>query len=149
MIIGLWRLTQPKANSIKGGKYMSPAKMSTDQIKAKIRNHYGEVNKRNLAVLDENYTPDIVVHALQFGIEIKGLEAMKPAFDGLFTAFPDFHLAVEDIIVEGDKAAFRITMTGTQKGKFMNQAPTGQKMTQTSFVFLRLEGNKIAEQWEK
>jgi predicted ester cyclase len=128
---------------------MSPAKMSADQIKAKIRHHYGEINKKNLAVLNENYTPDVVIHALQLGMDMKGLEALKPAFDGLFSAFPDFRLTVEDIVVESNKAAFRITMTGTQKGKFMNQAPTGQKVTQTSFVFMRYEGDKIAEQWEK
>jgi predicted ester cyclase len=128
---------------------MSPIKMSADQVKAKIRRHYGEINKKNLAVLDENCAPNIVIHALQHGMEIKGLDALKPAFDGLLSAFPDFRLTVEDIVVEGDKAAFRITMTGTQQGTFMNATPTGEKIAQTSFVFLRFEGDKIAEQWEK
>jgi predicted ester cyclase len=128
---------------------MSPVKVSATQTKAAIRHLYQELEKKNQAILDENYAPNVVVHALQFGIEIKGLEMLKPALAGLLAAFPDIRFTVEDIVAEADKAAFRIAWAGTQKGEFMNQSPTGKKITQTAFVFLRYEGDKIAEQWEK
>ena len=80
---------------------MSPAKMSATQTKAAIRHLYQELAKKNQAVLDECYAPNVVVHALQHGIEIKGLEVMKPALAGLLAAFPDIHFAVEDIVCEG------------------------------------------------
>ncbi len=128
---------------------MSMVKMSSTQTKAAIRHLYQELEKNNLAVLDENYASNVVVHALQYETEIKGLEVLKPALAGFLAAFPDVHFVVEDIITEADKAAFRISCSGTQKGEFMNQPPTGKKVTQTAFVFLRLEGDKIAEQWEK
>ena len=91
----------------------------------------------------------MAVHVLQHGMEINGLEAMKLGLAGLLAAFPDIQFAVEDIVCEGQRAAFRIAWTGTQKGEFMNQPPTGKTVTQTAFVFLRYEGDKIAEQWEK
>ena len=128
---------------------MSPAKVSATQTKARIRHLYQELSKKNPAVLDECYAPNVAVHVLQHGMEINGLEALKLGLAGLLAAFPDVQFAVEDIVCEEDKAAFRIAWTGTQKGEFMNQPPTGKKVTQTAFVFLRYEGDKIAEQWEK
>ena len=49
-----------------------------------------------------------------------------------FTAFPDGHWEVIDILVEGvadgDRAAWRERFTGTQQGEFMGMPPTGRKV---------------------
>jgi hypothetical protein len=36
---------------------------------------------------------------------------------GMFDAFPDAHVAIDDIVAEGDKAVVRCTVTGTHKGE--------------------------------
>ena len=41
----------------------------------------------------------------------------------MLAAFPDWHLAVEDLIAGGDKTAARVTVTGTHKGEFMGVPP--------------------------
>ncbi|HXJ96190.1 MAG TPA: ester cyclase [Terriglobia bacterium] len=63
-------------------------------------------------------------------------------------AFPDFHFALEDMIVEGNKVALRIPFTGTHQGKFWGLEPTGKTIHVTETLILRIEGGKIAEMWE-
>jgi predicted ester cyclase len=130
---------------------MSTVSMSTKLRIAQIRHRFEEYNKRNLAVLDAECAPDVVVHNVATGAEIRGIEAYKQSWNGTFTAFPDVHYTVEDVVVEGDKVALRYTMTGTHEGRLgniaANLAPTGKKVTQTLFGLQRYEGGKIAEIW--
>lgn len=63
-------------------------------------------------------------------------------------AFPDVHFTIEDMIDEGDWVATRVTGRGTHLGRpFMGIAPTGYKVTWSSFGFFRVEGGKIAEHY--
>ena len=121
--------------------------MTPEQVKAAIRHEFDELNKKNLAVIDDNYSPNIVVHHLVFGTEIRGLEAFKQEQRDVFTAFPDHHRMVDDIVVGGGKVAIRHTWSGTHEGKSGNIAPTGKRVTMTMFSFRRYEGGKVVEQW--
>jgi predicted ester cyclase len=53
-------------------------------------------------------------------------EGMRMFYDALWRAFPDSHLVIDDLIVEGDKAVSRYIFTGTQKGEFMGIPPSGK-----------------------
>ena len=44
--------------------------------------------------------------------------------------------------------ATRLTISGTHQGEFMGIPPTGKQATMTSIVISRIEGGKIAEDWE-
>ena len=125
--------------------------MTPEQIKASIRQSFEEFNERNLTAQLERNTPNLVVHNLATGVEIKGLEAYQKSQDALIESFPDLHRTIEDIIVEGDKAFVRQTYTGTHKGKLGatagNLAATGRKLSWGGFGVLRYEGNKVAETW--
>lgn len=129
---------------------MSTVTMSTGQRKALARHIFEELNKRNPAVYDDNYSPNLVFHQ-SVGTDVTGLEAFKQIWKNVFSAFPDAHFTLDDIVAEDNKAAFRYTMTGTFKGGMKVQgkdiAPTGRKITFTQFVFTRSEGEKIVEIW--
>jgi hypothetical protein len=56
---------------------------------------------------------------------------------------------VDDLIVEGDKAVIRYTITGTHKGEFMGVPPTNKKVTLWVIVIERFAGGKIVETWER
>jgi predicted ester cyclase len=61
--------------------------------------------------------------------------------------FSDFAVAVEDIIVEGDKAVARVRMSGTQTGEFMG-IPATDKTTDFQVIdILRFKDGKVAEHW--
>jgi predicted ester cyclase len=65
----------------------------------------------------------------------------------MLTAFPDLHYTVEDMIAEGDKIAFRMTMLGAQQGAFGSIPPTGEQVEVLTINIVRIEGGKIAEEW--
>lgn len=63
------------------------------------------------------------------------------------SAFPDLHFTIEDLIAEGDRVVFRVTMRGTHQGMFGNIAPTGKQVTVTVLDVVRIEQGVFAEQW--
>lgn len=63
----------------------------------------------------------------------------------LTQAFPDLQMKVDDLIVEGDKAACRWSATGTQRGPFLGIPPTGTQVKWTGTTMYRVEGGKIVD----
>lgn len=130
---------------------MSPTSLTPEQIKASIRQSFEEYNRRDTAALNERNGSALIVHNLATGAEIKGLEAYKKSQTALIEGFPDLQRAIDDIIVEGDKAFVRQTYTGTHKGKLGatagDLAPTGKKISWTGFSVLRYEGKQVVEAW--
>ena len=90
-------------------------------------------------------------------LQVHGFPANLPSnFDGmrmfynvLWHAFPDSYLVIDDIIVEGDKAACRYTFTGTQKEEFMGIPPTGKRVKISGMTVLHFDqsSNKCIERW--
>jgi predicted ester cyclase len=50
----------------------------------------------------------------------------------LLRGLPDLHVAVEDVIAEGDKVVSRNTVTGTHQGEYRGLPPTGKSVTTRS-----------------
>jgi len=124
--------------------------MSAKEIKALVRRFFEESNKgeaATMAVIDELFAPNIVYHG-GGGEEIRGLKEYKEASGG-YNAFPDLHFTIDDMVVEGDKVAVRITLTGTHKGEFMGHPPTNKKLTLWEITIFRVAGGKFVEGWER
>ena len=51
------------------------------------------------------------------------------------------------MIVEGDKAVLRYTITGTHKGAYMGIPPTDKKPTISIIKIDRFSGGKLVEGW--
>lgn len=67
--------------------------------------------------------------------------------DRLRSAFPDGTASLEDILAEGDRVAFRLTIRGTHHGAFQGIAPTGRRVTVSFAAIVRIEGGKLVEEW--
>ena len=122
--------------------------MTVKENKAMVRHNYEQLNKSNLAVLDENFTTDSVWHA-PGGREIRGLEGLKQIIAGLLRAFPDLHLTIDDMVAEGDKVVARVRWTSTHQGEYRGIAPTGNQVTFTAITIYRIVGGKVVEIWEE
>jgi predicted ester cyclase len=119
--------------------------MSTEENKALCRRITEEIwNKKNLALVDELIDSNWVTHGTG-GMEFKGREGFKQYVTTTITAFPDFHLTIDDMVAEGDKVAMRLTARGTHKGDFMGIAPTGKQITVTGILISRVAGGKAVE----
>src|SRR5919199_3976998 len=123
--------------------------MSTEENKAVIHRAYEEMNKGQEATIvafEELYAPSYVWH----GPGVFGdmdLAGMKQASTAFWTAFPDMHYTLEDLIAEGDKVVHRYAFRGTHQGDFMGVPATGKVVTYTGIYISRLAGGKFVEDW--
>jgi steroid delta-isomerase-like uncharacterized protein len=96
--------------------------------------------------IDELVEPDVLIRT-PLPVEATGAQALKEVFARLHRAFPDLHIAVEDVIAEGDKVVYRNTVTGTHQGEYMGLPPTGKSITYNEIFIFRIAGGRIAETW--
>jgi steroid delta-isomerase-like uncharacterized protein len=122
--------------------------MSTEQNKALVRRLMEEaINRGNTSLVDELFAPDFVEHEeLPPGIPT-GIEAVKTLFTMFHSAFPDFQIAIDDLIAEGDKVVVRSTWSGTHKGEFMGIPASGQSVSFGVYDIIRMAGGKVVEHW--
>lgn len=125
--------------------------MSAKEIKALERRLYEECNKGKataMAVIDELYATDLIYHS-STGRNIRGIKDYKQHVSDMYSAFPDFHFTIDDMVVEGDKVAVRLTATGTHKGEFRGIPPTNKKVTMWEIQIDRVAGGKFVEGWSR
>jgi len=103
------------------------------------------INQRNQAIFDELFAPDFVWPTPS--TTLHGREPARAFLSIFFTAFPDGHFIIEDVIAEGDTVTSRLTFRGTHKGNFAGVAPTGKQVNVTEIAILRIANGKAVEQW--
>ena len=122
--------------------------MSTEENKALAKRAWEEMfNQKKLDVIDELFASDYIYHGPQ-GQEFRGTETLKQLLSSYLEAFPDLHMEVEDLIVEGDKIVSRVISRGTHKGEFHGIPPTGKEVTGTIILITRIADGKFVEDWE-
>ncbi len=108
-------------------------------------------NEANLDLLDNIYSPDVVVHDPSQPQNIVGLEALKNQYKGTHTAVPDVRFSLEDMYVKGDKIAWVFTMSGTITGSFHTPLgdlpPSGKTFRLSGMAIDRIVEGKILEEW--
>jgi predicted ester cyclase len=127
--------------------------MSTEQNKVNYHLFIEEVmNKGNVDIIDEIASPNLIVHFLPPGTPPGGA-SLKRHVASLRTAFPDLTITVEDLIAAGNKIVARCTMSGTQRGPFLNHLktlmpPTGKRFSAQGIDIWLFDGNgKWVELW--
>jgi steroid delta-isomerase-like uncharacterized protein len=105
-------------------------------------------NEGNLALIEEVYAPEYVRHDSAFPEDIVGLDDFKKLITFMRTAYPDFKVTFDDMIVKGDKVVVRWTMIGTNTGPRGDLPPTGKKVRISGISMSRIVNGKTAEEWE-
>jgi steroid delta-isomerase-like uncharacterized protein len=96
--------------------------------------------------IDEAVDPNLVFHA-PVPNDMTGVQALKQVWVTLLRAFPDLHVAIEDVVAEGDKVVYRNTVTGTHQGEYRGLPPTGRSVTYNEIFIIRFADGLIAEIW--
>ena len=121
--------------------------MSTEENESLVRRYVEQIlNRGNMAVADELLAADYRRHISPTTAPLS-VDVQKQRLAGIRTAFPDWHLTVEDMIADGDRVAFRATIRGTHKGTFQSIAPTGKAVTVSALDIVRIENGKLVEHW--
>lgn len=61
-------------------------------------------------------------------------------------AFPDLVTTIDDVVVEGDRAAIRWHSVGTHQHGFLGVPPTRRRVEVSGVTFARFDGDRIVEE---
>lgn len=78
---------------------------------------------------------------------VDGLDAYLDGVRAVLTAFPDYHWALQDLVVEGEMVAARLVGRGTHTGPFGSIAPTGRTVSSQELVMYRITEGRIVSCW--
>lgn len=87
----------------------------------------------------------VVAHGL--APEPLGLDGLKRFYSVLWDGFPDLHISVDDLVGEGEKVAWRLTVHGTHEAEFRGVPATGTEVTFGAQYIFRFRDGKIVERW--
>jgi predicted ester cyclase len=111
-----------------------------EDLKAAIHRALGEFNNSQdrSSYFNLYDSSSLQVHGFPPNLP-SNFEGMRMFYDSLWRAFPDSHVVIDDLIVEGDKAAWRYTFTGTQKGEFMGIPLSGKRVKVDGMTILHFD----------
>ena len=91
---------------------------------AKVTEAWSNYDKELFASVS---SPNVIRHGN--GVLIaNNLEEYAGFMDVFHTAFPDFNVAIDNYLIQDGKSYVNWTVTGTNTGEFMGNAPTGKKV---------------------
>lgn len=119
-----------------------------EQVRAIARRFIEEVfNQGRLDVIDELVAGDAVEHESLPIATGEMRTDLRTWLAELRTAFPDYHLELDDVIAEGDRVATRGRITGTNTGSLLGMPPTGRPICVDAIDIIRIEDGRIVEHW--
>ena len=119
--------------------------MLRSEIEEFFRGRDEDWNRHDIEALMADHTEDCEVQSPVWG-DVVGRSALHKIYTTWFYAFPDAQMTTEYLLIDGDRAAQFVRMTGIQKGEFCGLAPTGKKFeVHCAFLFTFSE-NKIVRE---
>ena len=112
-------------------------------IREQTRRLYAAIDARDWAQVREMTAPDLVIHLASAGPH--GFDQWREVLEGLFVAFPDGQHVIDDLIVEGDRAATRCRFKGVQRGTFRGAPPSGNAVSVGVMHIDRFAAGKVVE----
>lgn len=100
--------------------------------------------KGNLERLNQYMPPDYTEHTPTLG-DIEGRKAVRDYYAGIQSAFPDFDVAIEDLIADDDNVVQRSLQSGTHEGEFKGIEATGNTVEVEGIVIYQIRDGNIAE----
>lgn len=120
--------------------------MSDNDIRALATNAFARFNEdEGRAAFFDAYDADVALHG--YPGSLQGLDGLRAFHEALWEAFPDARLTVEDLVVEGDRAALRYRLQGTHRGPYLGVPPTGLGFDVEGLTLLRLAHGRVVEEW--
>jgi len=109
-------------------------------------------NEHDVAALVGCYAKDAVNFQVAAGPPAIGIDKIKTDFEDFFHGFPDTYANIENLIAEGDWAAWEWSGGGTLTGEFLRIKPTGRSYKLCGCGFFQYKYEKIILQrgyWDK
>jgi predicted ester cyclase len=75
------------------------------------------------------------------------MAGLKNFYTALWGGFPDLTIEIDELVGEGDKVVWRISVSGTHNGPFLGLPPSGKSVKFGAHYTFRFERGKIVERW--
>ena len=107
----------------------------SEENKAMVRRMVEGINAGDIeATVDKLFAP-------------RAARRVKRLFTEFYTAFPDWREEIVELVAEGNTVAGRFRCSGTHRGEFLGESPTGKHMEVEEVFFLRVEDGKFVDFW--
>jgi serine phosphatase RsbU (regulator of sigma subunit) len=122
---------------------------AAEENKAIFRRYAEEVgNQLNMELVDEIFER-YISHQPDGSTLERGPQDVKRFHREFHSAFPDFHISIEEQIAEGDKVVSHYTIRGTHQGDLRGMAPTGKEIEIKGVTTFRFSSEgKVVETWD-
>lgn len=120
----------------------------TESHKAVVRRCFEIASRGDLGALETIVDPEYVLHGGPGPDEVRGLAGLSAMVEGYRSALADLRVTVEHQLAEDDFVATRVTVEGRHEGELMGVPPTGRPVAFACLVISRIQGGRIAEEWE-
>jgi predicted ester cyclase len=106
-----------------------------EENKAMVRRLVESINAGDIdATVDELFAP-------------RAAQRVKRLFAEFYAAFPDWREEIIELVAEGNTVAGRFRCSGTHRGEFLGETPTGKRMEVDEVFFFRVDDGKFADFW--
>jgi steroid delta-isomerase-like uncharacterized protein len=111
------------------------------------RHWFDEVwNRKRAEAVDELLAADCSGFMQGVGY-VRGIDAFKARMGEVLAVLPDLHIAIDDVIEDGLRAAVRWTARATHAGG-PGAATTGRTVQIHGLIWMEFEGGKIKHAWD-
>ena len=105
------------------------------EVRALWKAHSIAEDQRDIAGLIATLTDDCVYEVLPDGAKWEGHAGATQFYTQLLTAFPDIHFDLQSIVIGPQGVCEEAKVTGTQRGKWLDRAATGQTVEFRVVIF--------------
>jgi predicted ester cyclase len=102
--------------------------MTRAEVEKLLLHHHECFLRRDPQALAANHAVDGTFQSPATGL-VHGRSAIQAVYESWFKGFPDLLLSWEDEVIEGDRAMFFWTLTGTANGPFYGIVGSGTQVT--------------------
>jgi predicted ester cyclase len=121
-------------------------RVTGEENKRVYERYIGLLNAQDFGSLDEVVDPEryreICVGFTPGWVDLpEAVASLEKVVGGI----PDLNARIADMVAEGDKVYARLTVTGTNSGRFFGAPPTGRSYEANMFDYARIEDGRIVE----
>jgi|SRR5213078_2949343 len=119
--------------------------MSDNDLRQLVEDIFAMISSGDFSKAGDLIADDYVEHS-PLG-ELHGVDGFIQLISVFRGGFPDLDVRAVDILVEGDRAAWRVEGTGTHTGDLMGIPPTGRQVRLAGIDMGRSRDGKAVEHW--
>ena len=100
--------------------------MTREQIVALFERAHHAIAARDAAAMAGLHAETCVLDSPTAGGPVTGRSAIARVYETWFRGFPDLRATYDELLVDGDRVAQLMTVSGTDTGGFLGLPPTGK-----------------------